>query len=326
MNFRKAALAFPLDWAHRRPYVLASIANPGEGPYFIEWDPGNGTYGEDWDDSRHDAHGVLLERSGGFHAIRIAQYALHLHARWLQTNDDRYRSRFLAQARWLRSHQEREPVPGTYRFSFAWPKYGAGVGWNSGMAQGEAISALLRAESTDPGNGYAEAAWEAATPFTRDLAGGGVVWSNGRDTFFEEVFSARVAPHILNGCIYGLWGLWELWRVAPEAWSGVAIERCVETLKRWVTLFDTGWWTSYSLMRTRTDRPHLATLKYHAFHIAQMRVLAAMFDEPAFANAAERWESYARSPRDRTRMLLETAASFPARVLHYDTVAGGAHA
>jgi D-glucuronyl C5-epimerase C-terminus len=310
---RRLALAFPIDWTHRRPYSLASIERPGEGAYFISWDPGNGIYGEDWTTSAFDAQDVLIEASGAYHPIRIAQYALHLHAQWLQTNDAAYRDRFLKQADWLRVHQERTRVPGTYRFAFPWRRYGVEAGWSSAMAQGEAISVLLRAEKAAPHQGYGDAAWEAATPFTRDIPNGGVVWENRREIFFEEVATADAA-HILNGCIYALWGLWELWQCSPEGWTGVAVERCAVTLRRWLPHFDTGWWTRYSLMRTSHGLSHLATLKYHAFHIAQMRVLAAMFSEPAFGHAAERWESYVRSPRNRLRVLAGTAALIPARL------------
>lgn len=314
MMLRQAALAFPIDWTHRRPYSLASIAQPGEDEYFIGWDPGSGTYGEDWSTSPHDAAGVLIERSGKYHPIRIAQYALYLHARWLEHGDPAVRAQFLAQAGWLRSHQQPHDVRGTYRFAFPWPKYGAPEGWCSAMAQGEAISVLLRAQTFEPRGSYAEAARQAAAPFAADIAHGGVVWRGDGDVFLEEVV-VDDPPHILNGCIYALWGLWELWRLEPEAWCGVTIEQTVATIKRWLPRFDLGWWTRYSLMPSRSGRPHIATLKYHAFHIAQMRVLAAMFHEPAFAAAADRWESYVRSPAIRLRVLAENAVSIPERLL-----------
>ncbi len=322
---KRIALGFPLSWTHRRACSLSAIAGAGRSPYFIRWDPGRGVYGEDWDENPRDENGVMLTGpEGHYHAIRISQFALHLHERWCVKNDEAAREDFLKQAIWLRDNQETQPIAGMYRFNFPWPKYGARAGWVSAMAQGEAISTLLRAEHVSPGKGFADAAWRAAEPFRYDIPSGGVVWRNGSNIFFEEVANVN-APHILNGCIFALWGLWELWVSSPQAWQGELVERCVETLRRWLPLYDTGWWTLYSLMRNPTGRSHLATLKYHAFHIAQMKILGAMFDEPDFTKAADRWTSYIDERSSRGRLLASTMISLPERFLHLDTVAGGAH-
>jgi hypothetical protein len=193
------------------------------------------------------------------------------------------------------------------------------------MAQGEAISALLRAERLEPGNGYAEAAQRAAKPFEVEIAEGGVVWRDGADVFFEEIANEH-APHVLNGCIYALWGIWELWKLTGDRDLERIVQACVATLVRWLPRFDTGWWTRYSLLRSADDRPHVATLKYHQFHIAQMHVLSAMFGEPAFEDAARRWTAYVERPQSRARVIGAAMRSLPERFFGRDTIAGGAHA
>ena len=321
---RRVALGFPLTWSHRRAFDLGSISDPGASPYFIEWDPGNGVYGESWTNAKRDSSGVLLsgpERH--YHVIRIAQFALHRFGAWRRSGDLDARDDFLAQAAWLRDGQQNDGITGTYRFAFPWHKYGAGVGWSSAMAQGEAISVLLRAHAERPGDGFDDAALRAAEPFRVDIDRGGVVWKDGKDVFFEEIANPH-APHVLNGCIYALWGIWELWKVTGETWLGELSEQCVQTLRRWLPRFDTGWWTLYSLLRSSTRRPHFATLKYHGFHIAQMHVLFAMFDERLFGDAALRWTAYTELRASRRRLLGETLGSLPERFLKLDTISGGA--
>jgi heparosan-N-sulfate-glucuronate 5-epimerase len=321
---RRVALGFPLTWSHRRAYGLESLSDPGRSPYFIEWDPGNGAYGEDWTNAPRDSRGVLLSgHERYYHAIRIAQFALHRFGIWHRTADVAARKDFLAQAAWLRDCQQNDGIPGTYRFAFPWHKYGAGVGWASAMAQGEAISVLLRAHGMQKDAGFDAAALRAAQPFRADIDGGGVVWKSGEDVFFEEVAN-RHAPHILNGCVYALWGVWELWQLTGEPWLGEISERCVQTVLRWLPRFDTGWWTLYSLLHSSTRRPHIATLKYHEFHITQMRVLSKMFDEPSFDDAAVRWTAYTETSASRRRLLGETLGSLPERFFKLDTVSGGA--
>ena len=321
---RRLAIGFPLARSHPRRYRLDSIANPGGGAYFIEWDPGGGTYGEDWTAAPRDRQGVLLTGARRhYHPIRIAQFALHRFGVWLSTGNAVARDDVIAQAAWLRDGQQPDGVGGSYRFEFAWTKYGAGAGWSSAMAQGEAISVLLRAERLEPGAGFADAAVRAAAPFRTEIDRGGVLWASGDDVFFEEIAN-RHAPHVLNGCIFALWGLWELSQLGHERWLDESVQRCVQTLIRWLPRFDTGWWTLYSLMRSAAGRPHLATLKYHEFHVAQMRVLSEMFGEPAFTDAAQRWASYTQTRRSWARLLHATLGSLPERFLGHDTVLGGA--
>lgn len=322
---RRLALGFPTSWSHRRLYDLPSgdVANPG--PYYVEWDPRDGVFGEDWHGGPRDSDGVLCEPPG-YHAIRICQYALHLYGAWLRTEDTGARDAFFNQARWLRdTQQRRENVDGLYLFSFPWPKYGAGSGWCSAMAQGEAISVLLRAEHLHPGAGFGDAAARAAEPFKQTIEEGGVVWADERGVFLEEVANEHAA-HILNGCIFALWGLWELHQSRRELWEARLLERVSDTILRWLPLYDTGWWSRYSLMRTANGRPHVATLKYHAFHIAQLRVLASMLREPRFSDVADRWEGYIDDKRSRGRLIMDAAFSLYERARACDTIAGGARA
>ncbi len=321
---RRLALGFPIGWSHRRAYSFIATRNAGTGPYFIEWDPGHGVYGEDWRDAAFDTSGVLLSgQTKAYHPIRIAQFALHRFGVWYSSCDSTARKDFLAQASWLRDHQHEGEVPGLYRFEFPWRKYGAGRGWCSAMAQGEAVSVLLRAHAVEPSCGYGDAAERASKPFLSAIGEGGVAWRSGSDLFFEEIANEH-APHVLNGCIFALWGVWELWRAAGDRGLGRLVEGSVDTLRRWIPRFDTGWWTRYSLLLSGWNLPHIATLKYHQFHIAQMHVLARMFDEPAFENAAQRWTAYIDSGTCRARVIGAALRSLPERLAGCDTVAGGA--
>ena len=321
---RRLALGFPVNWSHRRDWSLKSIVRPGGDEYFVRWDPGSGVYGEDWNVAPRDDRGVLLSGpQRHYHPIRIAQFALHRYGVWSRTSDPGARQDFLAQAAWFRDYRQKGVPEGVYRFDFPWKKYGAPSGWCSAMAQGQAISVLLRAALMEPGQRFDDAAMRAALPFLVDVGRGGVVWQDGEDLFLEEIANEH-APHVLNGCIFALWGVWELWRCSHEPWLGTIAERCAGTLRRWLRRYDTGWWTLYSLMQSAGSRPHLATLKYHAFHVAQMHVLAVMFGEPEFGEAGSRWDSYALRGDCRARLIGATIGSLHERALRLDTVGGGA--
>lgn len=304
---RRAALAFPVIWKDRK-YLLPEAGAAIPGPYYITWQPDSGVFGEDWDRSPFDRHGVLLSLRGGFyHPIHIAQYGLHQHARWKETGAQHHRDAFLAQARWFRDNQRAQPggVRGAYPFEFPWPRYHAQSGWISAMAQGEAVSVLLRAHAAAPDDGFESAAILAAEPFRYPLEEGGVTARDSRGLFFEEV-AAQPAAHILNGHIFALFGLWELARFGRCSWAAELVQEAVASLERSIHAFDSGYWSYYSLAPDRSGGAHLATHKYHAFHIAQLRVLAAMSGSQTFARTADRWRDYARDRGARLRVTRET--------------------
>lgn len=290
-TLNRAAVAFPLSWRHSRPYREYRNA-PQLGPYYVRWDEGGGPYGEGWNAESFDAKGVLVSGRGRiYHPIRISQFALEQFGRWRERGDAHARAVFLAQSRWLLERQRvQRNIPGCYPFPFAWPRYDAPTGFLSAMAQGEAVSVLLRAAQTTQSDLYLHAAVRAAQPFRYRLENGGVSWTQPRgDVIFEEA-AAAPAAHILNGWIFAAWGLFELRPFAP--WAGELFDRSIETLLERLPLYDSGRWSYYSLAAGRDGFRRLATLKYHAFHVAQLHVLASMTGHAAFEETACRWERY----------------------------------
>jgi hypothetical protein len=324
-NYARAlALAFPLDWNLKRPYRMPC---EGIGPYYIEWQPGGGTYGEDWTRAPRDRDGVILTAAGGhYHPVRIAQFGLHSHARFLETRDAGAKRDFMAQAQWLAAHQStRGGVAGCYVYEFPNPRYGAGAGWLSAMAQGEAISLLVRAAAFERSEAFMEAALVAAQPFRVSVQDGGVVYRSAHGDVFLEEIAAIPAAHILNGHIFALWGLLELQSLRPQAWLRELIAAATATLRKRLRLYDAGYWSYYSLLGTPSGFRHAAVLKYHAFHIAQLHVTAALVGDPYFASMADRWQAYADSPICRVRVVANTIAGLvPRFITGSDSVDRGA--
>ena len=314
--------AFPLDWSAKRAYRLPSAPL---GPYYIEWDSGTGPYGEHWSDAPLDGNGVLLTGAArAYHPIRIAQFGLHRHARWCTSRADADREAYLAQARWLAANaRERDGVAGCLIFDFPWPKYGAPAGWISAMAQGEAISLLLRVAEAESDDSYVDAAVRLAEPFQLDVADGGVVFRSPRGDAFLEEAAVMPASHILNGHIFAMWGVIELAVARPKPWLIELAAATLHTLRRRLELYDAGYWSYYSLLGTPSGFRSVALLKYHAFHVAQIRVTAALSRDLYFSTIADRWQGYADSATCRRRALANTAAGMIPSLLKRDHVGRG---
>jgi hypothetical protein len=288
------------------------------GPYYVDWDPGDGAWGEAWTSAPFDADGVILTAQGlRYHPVRIAQYGLHEHRAWLRDGAPASRAAFMAQAAWLRGHQtRREAATGAYAYDFDVPAYGARAGWISAMAQGEAISLLLRAHAAEPQAGFLSAARSAVGPFGVDVRDGGVRrrTSDG-DTFFEE-YATAAGGRVLNGFIYALWGLWELDRYGSTDVARDPLAAGLSTLRSRLRLYDAGYWSHYDLVPPPASLPRRpAPLAYHALHVAQLRVTAAMTRDTYYEHVADKWAGYQRDAGCRARFLAASATCYASRIL-----------
>jgi heparosan-N-sulfate-glucuronate 5-epimerase len=235
---------------------------------------------------------------GQYKPVDIAQYALFQYGR-LKAGYPEAETSFLNQARYLMRAQRPD---GSYIYETPVPEYGAGPCWSSAMAQGEAISVLLRAWLWTGDDRFKAAAQSAAQPLCLDTRHGGVAYLRNGDVFFEEVATPDPC-HILNGHLFAAFGIWELLRVrlGNELLRNI-FAASLETLSQWITLFDAEAWSYYDLAVDTTGARHLALLLYHNFHIAQLRVFAAMTGNAVFDVTASRWESALASFAQRVRL------------------------
>lgn len=323
----KLQRAFPSNWSARRDYRLYDERRRDLGPYYIAWDGGDDAHlGEGWDRRPVDGAGVLLTQTNLYWPIDILQYGLQAHADWLRTGDELARRAFLAQADWAASAQtSHDDVPGLYAFPSAWKRYACEAGFRSAMAQGQAISLLLRAYQVTAELRFLDRARSASAAFFHPIEEGGVSWHDRRGGVVFEEAAALPPSHILNGWIYALWGLFELAHVTEDESVDRLYRQSLATLRDYLPHFDAGVWSYYNLLACKGGFRKYATLKYHAFHVAQLHVLGSMTGDGYFARTASRWQSMLDSPRSRylVRVNALTALAI-ASTTHSDTIPGGA--
>jgi heparosan-N-sulfate-glucuronate 5-epimerase len=324
---QKLHRAFPTQWEMRRDYRLYDERRPDLGPYYITWYANDdATTGEGWERRSFDADGVLLSTSRGYHPIDICQYGLQRHADWVRTGDGHARAGFLAQADWAASAQtNRGDIAGVYTFPYAWRRYACDAGFCSAMAQGEAISLLLRAFQETGNDRYRQRAVAAASSYLRTIEEGGVMWRGPDGAVIFEEAAATPASHILNGWIYALWGLFELHLVVDDPALKDLYEKSLVTLRTYLPYYSGRDWSYYNLLVCPSGFRKYATLKYHCFHIAQLSVLTSMTGDSYYANVASHWQSHLDSAASRRHVL---ANAFAAATISFtsgaDTVPGGA--
>lgn len=209
---------------------------------------------------------------------------------------------FFAASEWLVRYQDERG---------GWPirvarKLGEGFrtlepGWYSAMAQGQAMSTLVRAYLITHDPVYLSAAMRATAPFKRTSEQHGVkaLFMNKYD-WYEE-YPTVPSSFVLNGFIYSLIGLYDVAEIAGDKFgreAGILFSRGLDSLKAMLPLFDTGSGTVYDLRHfTLGVAPNLARWDYHTTHINQLQLLASIDSSPIFRDYAKRWKTYLKGGR-----------------------------
>jgi len=270
------------------PVEAASIPPDGSGRYPLD-------LRAIFASPRFDSDGVIVTAGPGGRAYRnpvsAGLYALgrHTAGRAERGGRDADTGRFLAQARGLLLSQDSD---GGWRYPVPVPRYRVAPGWYSAMAQGLAISVLLRAHDLTGERSYAGAASRAAALLLRPLAEGGCADYDQWGRPFLEECPSDPPCHILNGALFALIGLRELEARTGGDRHGAAAARLAAQLGQ----FDLGYWSRYDLRFTAP-----ATQAYHSLHVSLLDAAGRLLAEPRFSSAALRWRRYLRNPGNRFR-------------------------
>jgi putative cell wall-binding protein len=232
----------------------------------------------------HDAEGIVMVSYGGppvYNPTTIANYAIGLYERFLLTGSGHARWLFLKQADWLRDRG----MDSEGRFLFRFYERGRGLEnpWWSAMAQGQAISALVRAHKLTGDDSYLWAAQRAFEPF-EERAPEGVTTGNGGELWLEE-YPTQVPPtQVLNGAVFGMWGLWDLYRVTGRDDVKSVFDRAASTLASHLDDYDEGGIVLYERRSgSWAGGPYTSLQSY------QLTTLTDITGDRAFADKADQW-------------------------------------
>ncbi|MCI0582498.1 MAG: cell wall-binding repeat-containing protein [Chloroflexi bacterium] len=242
-----------------------------------------------------DGQGIPMTVYAGkaqYNPVQVSQFGLAQFERWLRTGDEADRATFLRMADWLVATQK---STGLWHYTFAYG--GQPIPWWSGMAQGQAVSLLVRAFQETGMQAYRNAAALAVPTMRRTIPNGGTATIDGGRYWIQE-YIPPYSRDTLNGFMFSIVGLdeWIATTGDPTAasWRREALGTLVARLPR----FDTGHWSYYNLSPPpgSTLPGQTASIKYHVIHVIQLRHLASVSRDPVLRTFATRWAAYAASP------------------------------
>ncbi len=227
-----------------------------------------------------------------YNPIAVAQYGLGNYNLWKRTGDPERRRKFLVVADWLAEGLESNTSGlKVWNHKFDWEyRDTLRAPWFSGLAQGQGISALVRAHKETGKISYLDAAREAFQPLLKKISEGGVLYVDEAGRIWVEEYIVSPPTHILNGFIWAMWGVYDYHLATGNPSARDLFDRCVETLRSNLDRYDTGYWSLYEQSGTRI--PMLASPFYHRLHVVQLRVLHMLTGDRIFKDFADRWEWY----------------------------------
>jgi len=217
---------------------------------------------------------------------------------------------FYYAADWLVRHQD---ASGGWKImvsrSVAEGQLALDPGWYSAMAQGQAMSLLVRAHARSGRHKYLDAAVRALALFDVRSADGGIVARFMDNYVWYEEYPTIPPCFVLNGFMYALIGLYDVAATAPPGEGQLTAMRLyssgIASLRGMLPLFDTGSGTVYDLRHLTlggATAPNRARWDYHATHVNQLLLLSLLLrngsvatDEPTaaeFKAIANRWLGY----------------------------------
>lgn len=253
-----------------------------------------------------DADGLPLVDLGAKYGrrhnpITVAQYGLFCLQRHVETREAQYLECMFRCVRWLVQNARpwREDVT-AWVYDYGLDFYGPQAPWISGMAQGQAISLLLRAHALDADARFLEISRGAFQAFLRPISEGGVVSHFPDGSVVFEEYPTEPPPHVLNGHLFALFGIHDYTQFWNDPVARELLDLALDGLRKNLHRYDTGYWNLYDLHPTR----RLASPMYIKVHVQQLRILAAHHGVSDFAHMAGRWNRYLISPRSRLLWLV----------------------
>lgn len=265
---------------------------------------------------QYDSMGIPMREYSGvkqYTPVLTAQHALSEYNEIVSGNETA-RDRFVQLCDFL-IHSQGED--GAFRYWFKWRYYLTketyNPGWISGMAQGQALSALSRAYLLTGQEKYLNSA-KAAFKFLiipkerggpmvtlRDLAP-----SLDDFIFFEEYISTP-ANYTLNGYMFALIGIYDyiacLGKEGEVAVAQYYFDKGMETLVNILPYYDLRGFSCYDLGHyTFPGKPPHIGVGYHNVHIYLLQTLSSIYRDDRLTYYIDRWT---KDVEDREKDIME---------------------
>ncbi len=244
-----------------------------------------------------DEKGVItinyIERKLGeqYNPVAIATYALGEYNKYYDTRSATAKNLFLSHADWLVENAipKKDFVVWHYNFDWISPGYRCKAPWISAMAQGLAMSVLIRAWTITGDEKYLSTAKLAFNSFKATVEDGGVARKDKKGYLWYDEYVCEKSANVLNGMMFAVISLHEYWEVTKDPEAKELFDEGVRTLEANLKRFR----LELGFFRYSRYDDYLLIYsgeKYHKCHLQQLRYLIQVTDNKTFKKYLALWE------------------------------------
>ena len=252
-----------------------------------------------------DGDGVIMLNYHGsiglqYNPNAIAQQALGYYDKYLENPIGEWKDAFLTQANYFLRHGrmvQDDILLWEYNFPFEMRNH-LSAPWRSALAQGQAVSVLIRAHQITGDDIYAEMAHRGYRAFhflAREHEGGVLDDQNG--FIWLEEYIVQPPNHVLNGFIWALWGVRDYAVYFKDEHAESLFRECLKTLESNLKNYDLGFWTSYDWPQGYDKNLPVmpSSLYYQRLHSIQMLACYNLTGKKFFLDYHKKWQTYLES-------------------------------
>lgn len=253
----------------------------------------------------HDQDGIIMLNYYGdlglqYNPNAIAQQALGYYDKFIENNNLDDKKNFLTQANYFLKHGrlvKDDVLLWEYNFPFEM-RNDLLSPWRSALAQGQALSVLIKAHILTGDDRYAKAAHSGVRAFNylAQEHEGGVLDDHGGNIWLEE-YIVDPPNHVLNGFVWALWGVRDYAVYFDDAYTKKLYDDCLKTLENNIQNYDLGFWTTYDWPQGLDKKLPImpSSLYYQRLHAVQMLALYNLTRREIFNEYYLKWDEYYRS-------------------------------
>ncbi|MEH7321182.1 D-glucuronyl C5-epimerase family protein, partial [Priestia megaterium] len=261
---------------------------------------------------KFDREGIPLIKLGSngqygfqYYPITIAIYGLECISKYYKTGIDSYRKSFIKICEYFVEKQESNGIwYSEFDYHYGVRECGScKAPWASALAQGFAISCLVRAYYLTKNTNYISSAKKAISCFFIDIEKGGVRRILFNEYIFFEEYPTEKPSHILNGFMFSLLSLYELYITTKEKEICELYKQGIHTLIQTVSMYDLGNVSSYDLTHiTIPGNPSKYHYQYHLTHVHLLSAINLIEQNSILEKVLHRWLTYAQGNKSCFRL------------------------
>ena len=187
---------------------------------------------------------------------------------------------------WLLGHAKEKGDHSVLEFNFDYPKFKMEEPWISGMAQAQAMQALIKAHNLTDDDRYLNLAEHLLDTFFIEVKDGGVTYKDANGWWYEEYASPNslTEPRVLNGMGYALLGLHDYFDYTDSSKSKYLFEKGLQAFTNDLHKYDTSIFSLYDLSG------HTADKFYHSIHLELLDKLYEITQDPILKEYYDKWK------------------------------------